>query len=278
MSTDRPADERLARPLPADLPASDGRPVAQRKVGGRCPRQPLRMAVHEILRAPAPARASALAGAVAAVPLVVGLAPFALSVGAAVGASADPVAAWVGTLLIYSGSAQLGLLQLLQDGTPVWAAVLAAALINSRLIVYSAALAPLWAGARLRWRVLGAATIVEPTYALAEQRRSTGAGREGALTHYAGAAAAITVAWLAVVSLGALIGRTWTAADHLAVAVPLCLVVLVVPHLRLPGGVAAVVAGAVTAVGARFVLPGTEILLAMAAAALAGSLGPRRES
>lgn len=237
------------------------------------------MVVHEISRQPLtpPLRGRhARQGVLAALPLVVGLAPFALAVGAAVGASADPVAAWAGTLLIYSGSAQLALLQLLQEGTPVGSAVLAATLINARLVVYSAALAPLWAGARLPWRLLGAATVVEPTYAVAEQRRTSGAGPDGALAHYAGAAAAVTVGWLAVVTVGAVAGRTWAAADALAVAVPLCLVVLVVPHLRLAGGPSAVLAAVGTAVAARTALPGAEIPLAMMAAAIAGTLAARR--
>jgi predicted branched-subunit amino acid permease len=246
------------------------------------------MVVHEISRqhlrtsaghhAPHHAPHHARHGVLAAVPLVVGLAPFALAVGAAVGASADPVAAWAGTLLIYSGSAQLALLQLLQEGTPLWTAILAAVLINARLVVYSAALAPLWAGVRLPWRLLAAATVVEPTYAVAEQRRTSDAGPAGALAHYAGAAAAVTVGWVGVVTIGALMGRTWAAADALTVAVPLCLVVLVVPHLRLPGGPSAILAAGTVAVAARSALPGTEILLAMIAAAIAGTVAARRSA
>ena len=240
------------------------------------------MAVTEIVRpgtgARAPAGVHLRAGVVAALPLAAGLAPFGLAVGAEVSASADPLAAWAGTLLIYSGSAQLGLLQQLQHDAPVWSAILVAALINVRLVVYSAALAPLWAGTRLHWKVLGAATIVEPTFAVAQRHQATAVGREEALAHYAGAAGAVTVAWTTVVTLGALLGRALPGADTLAVAVPLCLVVLVVPHLKLPGGVAAVVAAVGTALAARLVLPGSEILLAMAAAAVAGSVTARRRS
>jgi predicted branched-subunit amino acid permease len=62
-----------------------------------------------------------------------------------------------------------------------------AVLINARLLVYSGGLAPLWAGTPLWAKVLGGASLVEPTWALAEQRRRTGPS-EGALRHYAGAA------------------------------------------------------------------------------------------
>jgi predicted branched-subunit amino acid permease len=228
---------------------------------------------------PAATRAAAdrRAGARAAIPFVIGLTPFAVTVGAAVGTSEDPLAAWTGTLLLYGGSAQLAVLQVLGTGAPVWTAIVVGVLINARLVVYSGGLAPLWKGARPWATVLGAATIVEPTWAMAEHRLRTG-GPRGAREHYAGAAAVLTVGWTAAVTVGTFVGRVDGLAAHLAVAVPLCLVVLVAPHLRLPGGVAAVVAAAVTAVVARAVVPGFEVLPAMAAAAAAGLLVERRRS
>ena len=217
-----------------------------------------------------------ISGAAAAAPLIVGLIPFGLLVGTAVAASDDVLAAWTGTLLIYSGSAQLTLLQLLHEGATVWAAVLAAVLINARLAVFSTSLAPLWRGTALRWKLLAAATVVEPTWAVAEQRRRGTATAADVRRHYAGGVVAITAGWLAAVSVGALAGRLGGLVPHLAVAMPLCLIPLAVPHLRLPGGVAAVLAAAVTAVAARGLLPGAEVLLPMAAAAVAGTLAGRR--
>ena len=227
--------------------------------------------------APDRAAADRRAGARAAIPFVIGLAPFAVTVGAAVAASGDPLAAWTGTLLLYGGSAQLAVLQVLGTGGPVWTAIVVGVLINARLLVYSGGLAPRWTGARPWATVRGAATIVEPTWAMAEHRWRTG-GPTGARAHYVGAAAMLTVGWTAAVTLGTFIGRVDGLAAHLAVAVPLCLVAMVAPHLRLPGGVAAVVAAAGTAVVARAVVPGFELLPAMAAAAAAGLLVERRRS
>jgi len=226
----------------------------------------------------APQEGDLLAGVRAALPLVVGLAPFGLSIGAAVGASSDPVAAWAGTLLIYSGSGQAILLQTLAGGAPLWTAVLVTALVNARLVVYSAALAPLWAGARWHWKLLGAATVIEPTWAVAEQRRHAGDPVERVRTQYAGAAVAVTAGWLGAVTAGLFIGTVPGAAGHLAVAVPVCLAATVAPHLRLRGGVSAVAAAAVIAVAARLVLPGSEVLVAMFAAAAAGMLAGRRRA
>jgi predicted branched-subunit amino acid permease len=225
--------------------------------------------------APAPPGELA-AGARAALPLLLGLSPFALSIGAAVGASTDPTAAWAGTLLIFSGSGQAALLEALHGGAPVWSAVLITALVNARLVVYSTALAPLWRDAPWWRKLLGAAAVVEPTWVIAEQRRSSGASPGGARAHYAGAAGATAAGWLAMVTLGTLVGGSASVTGRLAVAVPLCLVVLIVPHLRRPGGVAAVAAAAGAAVCGRLLLPGSEILIAMAAAGVAGAAVQRR--
>jgi len=227
--------------------------------------------------APRSAAADWRAGVRAAVPFVIGLAPFGVTVGAAVAASADPLAAWAGSFLLYGGSAQLAVLQVLGTGGAVWTAVLVGVLVQARLMVYSGGLAPLWSGARPWATVLGAATIVEPTWAMAEHRLRTG-GPAGARVHYAGAAATLTVGWTAAITVGALVGRVPGLAGHLAVAVPLCLVVMLAPHLRLPGGIAAVIAAAGTAVVARAVVPGFELLPAMAAAAVAGLLTERRRA
>lgn len=78
--------------------------------------------------------------------------------------------------------------------------------------------------------------------------------------------------WVVVITVGLLLGRVDT--PVLAVVGPLCLASLVVPHLRLPGGAAAVLAAVVVTLAASATsLPaGAGTLAAMAAAALAGGL------
>src|SRR4051812_36073556 len=191
---------------------------ARRKDGGRRASDPARMtstATPRQLPVPAGAGDQWRAGARAAMPFVIGLAPFGVTVGAAVAASADPLAAWTGTLLLYGGSGQLAVLQVLGSGAPVWTAILVGVLVNARLLVYSGGLAPLWKGARPWATVLGAATVVEPTWAIAEHRRRTGPPA-GARAHYAGAAGVLTVGWTAAVTLGTLVGQVGGLTRHLA--------------------------------------------------------------
>jgi hypothetical protein len=106
---------------------------------------------------------------------------------------------------------------------------------------------------------------------VATRRAAEGGTLPERRAHYAGAAGTLALAWIATVGLGALAGSLApAAAAHLGVAVPLCLVALVVPHLRQPGGVAAVGSAATVAAVTQGWPGGTGLLLAMAVAAAAG--------
>lgn len=225
--------------------------------------------------AAASGRSELLAGVREMLPFVVGYVPFALLVGVTVARSADPLAGWAATLPLYGGSAQLTLLELMTGGAVVWAAAGAALLVNTRLLVYSAALMPLFGTAPLRTRLLAAAFVVDPTWLLAVRRT----GLPGTVTdrrrHYAGTVLALTAGWVTVITAGVLLGRVDT--PVLAVVGPVCLTSLVVPHLRLPGGAAAVLAAVVVTLAASATaLPaGVGTIAAMGTAAVAGALSRR---
>jgi predicted branched-subunit amino acid permease len=203
-------------------------------------------------------------------PLVVGYIPFGLLVGVAVARSTDWLAAWTGTMILYGGSAQLTLLQLLAGGAAAWTAAAAAVLVNARLIVYSLALVPLFASARLPVRLLAAAFVIDPTWMVAMQRAESPGTLAERRSHYAGAALVLTIGWVMFVTAGVALGRLST--PVLTVIVPLFLVAMIVPHVRLPGGAVAVLAAAATTLAgvAASLPPGLIPLLAMAAAAAGG--------
>lgn len=223
-------------------------------------------------------RSEVLAGARAMVPLLLGLVPFALLLGGVIGASADPVAAWTGTLPIYGGSAQLAVLEPLGRGAGLWVAVLAGVLVNLRVVVYSAALAPLWSQSRWWVRLVAAATAIDQTWMVAEHRATRPGTTAERRAHHVGAALTLTSGWTVVVSIGAASVHFAGATDHLGIAMPLCLTVLVVPHLRRAGGAAAVVAAAGVVVLTSVLPSGVVVPLAMAAAAAAGTLAAKRGS
>jgi predicted branched-subunit amino acid permease len=227
---------------------------------------------------PTDLRAEFNSGMRAMAPLLVGITPFGLLLGATVAASADPLAAWAGALPIYGGSAHLAVLGSLGHGGGVLLAVAAGVLVNLRVIVYSSSLAPLWAGSRWWARGLAAATVIDPTWVVAEQRSVRPGTLAERRSHYAGAATLLTAGWLVLVTVGAVGGALAGGVAVLGVALPLCLLELVVPHLaRRPGAVA--VAVAVAVVLAASTLPtGVGLLLAMAAAGVAGVIVERRSA
>lgn len=217
-----------------------------------------------------------LAGARAMSPLLIAIVPFAILLGGVVGASANPAAAWGGTLPIYGGSAQLAVLEPLERGVGLWSAVLAGVLVNARVVVYSVALAPLWSGSRWWMKLPAAGTAIEQTWMVAEQRASQPGTPAERRAHYGGAAATLSIGWLLAVSFGALSVHLAGVTEHLALALPLCIAVLVVPHLKRPGGAAAVVAAVGVVVLTPTLPSAVSLPLAMGVAATAGTLAARR--
>lgn len=107
-------------------------------------------------------RASALAGIRALTPLAMAVFPFGLVYGVLVARSDVPN--WVGALaspVIYAGAAQIALIDLLDRDAPIVVAVGTALIINLRMMMYSAALAPAIAGFGRGWRALAPYAITD---------------------------------------------------------------------------------------------------------------------
>jgi len=215
-------------------------------------------------------------GAVAMTPVMLGYLPFGLLLGAAIARGTEPWAAWSGTELIYGGSAHLTLIEMLRTGSGWWAAVGAALLINTRLLVYSSSLITLWGSARGPARLLAAAVIIDPTWMLATRRADEGGTLAQQRAHFAGAAIVLTAGWTTAVTAGALLASVATFAGALAIAVPLCLVAILAPHLRVPGGRVAVAVAVTVTVATASWPSGSGMLLAMASAAIGGALASGR--
>lgn len=83
------------------------------------------------------------AGSRAALPILLGVMPFAMICGAAgVSVGLSPIESAGMSVVIFAGASQLVVLQLLQAGSPWFIMVLTAWVINLRFMMYSAALAP----------------------------------------------------------------------------------------------------------------------------------------
>lgn len=230
------------------------------------------------------ARREFLAGVRAMTPWLAGVAPFGLVIGVSAAHTDIPTGAgWLTGPTIYAGSAQVAAIQMLGAGAAPVAVIMTVIVINLRLVIYSAAMAPYWRGMPLWWRLLGGYLLVDPSFVVGIQRYGRGRDarppeparpdRRGAHAYYLGGAMALWVAWIASITLGATAGGRLPASLHLELVVPLFLLGECVPKLRQQTTRRTVLAAAVVAAVTLAVPMHLGIMLAILAGVAAGSIG-----
>lgn len=195
--------------------------------------------------------------------MLVGIVPFGLVVGvAAVDAGLTPLQTVATSVVIFAGASQLAAVDLLgRDAAPA-VVVLTAAVINVRMVMYSASVAPRLRAFPRRLRPLCSYLLTDMAYA------ATMAEDESAATvwYYLGLAGSIWAVWQVATVAGVALGRGIPPEWELTFAVPLVFVGLLVPAVTdRPRLVAALVGGGVAVLGAP--LP---FNLGLVAGALAG--------
>lgn len=184
-------------------------------------------------------------GFVEMLPACIGLAPFGVVCG--VGAAAAG-ADWLGALglsaIVFSGAAQIVATQMLAAGAPFAVIVLTAAVLGLRLLMYSAAMAPLVKPLPVRWQRGLAFVLSDQAFAASLRRFARDDDRLAAARHFMGCGAALWSAWQVACMAGFLAGNLIPAAWSLEFAVPLCFLALVAPLFRdMPSVLAAICAG-----------------------------------
>jgi predicted branched-subunit amino acid permease len=181
------------------------------------------------------ARRDAIAGARAMVPWLLGVAPYGLVIGVSIAQADIPAGAgWLTGATIYSGSAQMATIDLLDGGAAPLVVVATALAINMRLVLYSATMAAHWRGTPRWWRMLAAYLLVDPSFAVGIDRYERPESGPGAHAHYIGGGVALWITWLAAITVGATAGAQLPASLRLEFVIPLFLVGEVVPRLSTP--------------------------------------------
>lgn len=155
--------------------------------------------------------------------------------GAVVGVTLDQVGltgfpALLATGLLYAGSAQLATLSVLLGGGGLLAAVVAGAVVNSRMLLYSASLSPNFRGHPSWFRWFGPLTTVDQTYALVGTVDDLPPA--GFRRYWLALGATLMVFWVGATGLGVSLGSVVPTNSPMEVAAPATLVALLVPHLR----------------------------------------------
>lgn len=186
-------------------------------------------------------------GARTVAPMLPGVVPFGMTAGiAAVEAGLDPLLGFAMSIIIFAGASQLVVAQLIAEGALPVIIVLTALLINLRMVMYSASLAPHLQGLPAGWKASLAYLLTDQAYAISITRFTHGRLHGPKHLFYLGTALPIWVIWLLATALGVWLGTAIPPSWQVGFALPLVFLVLLVPVIRdRPNIVAAVVGGGV---------------------------------
>jgi 4-azaleucine resistance transporter AzlC len=157
---------------------------------------------------PSGASAAFLLGVRALAPLLVGVAPFGLIYGVvALKSGLSPAAAMAMSSVLFAGSSQFLLAQLVGLGAPAPVMIGAVFLINLRHALYSATLLPYARTWPLRQRLPLAFWLTDETFAVVEYRLRTH-GAAGGAAYQFGSSLAMYGNWAAWTGIGVLLGQS----------------------------------------------------------------------
>jgi 4-azaleucine resistance transporter AzlC len=171
-------------------------------------------------------------GCKAIAPLMVGCAIFGMAFGALVrDAGINPWAGLFATTTVVAGASQIAIVEAVRANAPAVVAILTALLINARLALYSAALAPMWAAFPRRWR-LGLAYFMTDQSAVIAMREADEPDPVRRRWFAFGASVPFVGVWVvgsaAGLALGPVIPEQW----QVGFIVPLMFIAVMVPGLR----------------------------------------------
>ena len=216
-------------------------------------------------------------GIIETIPLLIGIAPFGMIYGVlAVKAGFPPAAAQAMSAILFAGSSQFMIVNLVAAGSPWLVVVLTAVVVNLRHALYSASLAPFLKHLPAGWKAVLAYVLVDEAYAVGIHHYE----REGSAGHQhwflLGSGLAVWVCWQASTALGIFLGAQIPAAWSLDFTLALTFIAIVVPGLKNRPLLLSAVTAAVTTVVAH-PLPYKLGLILAALAGIAAGLWSERQ-
>lgn len=185
-------------------------------------------------------------------PILLGVAPFGVIYGVvALQSGIPPLAAMAMSSIVFAGSAQFLLAQLVGAGAPVLLMAGAVGLVNLRHALYSASVAPLLAHLPRRWKILLAYLLTDEAYAAAIPHLLAPTAKSPAsMGHWIllGSGLGLWAGWQLSTLAGVLIGVQLPADLGLEFALPLTFIAIVVPMIDSRERLFVAVAAAVAAV------------------------------
>lgn len=207
-----------------------------------------------------------LAGARDVVPLMLGIAPFGLITGVGAASIGFTATEAIGmSFFVFAGASQLAAFALLEQGAGITVILLTTFLVNLRLAMYSASLAPWLRAIGRPMRSFMAYLMTDHAYGVSILRFRSDPDtpkRE----YYLGVALPLWIVWQGATAVGAIVGTQVPPGWQLDFAIPLTFLALLAPvvHDR-PGLLAAITGGVLS-----LILSGLPYNLGLVTAALLG--------
>ncbi len=214
------------------------------------------------------ARLAFLSGVRAELPILLGVLPFGMIYGVlALEAGLPVVEAQAMSAVVFAGSAQFVIAQLVALGSPALVIFVTATLVNLRHALYSASLAPYLRHLRPRWHWLLSYLLTDEAYAVAVLHyQDESEPIKHKHWYFLGAGLALWTTWQVSTAAGILLGAQIPADWSLDFTLALTFIALVVPALKERADVAAALTGGLTAV----LLTGLPYKLGLVIGALLG--------
>lgn len=218
------------------------------------------------------------AGVRAELPILLGVIPFGMIYGAsAVSAGLSPLQAQSMSAIVFAGSAQFVLTQLIANGATPFVMILTVLVVNLRHLLYSASVAPHLQSLSRGWQILLAYLLTDEAYVVAITqfvKETSGIAKGWFL---AGAGLALWSTWQLSTAAGVFLEQQLPESIPLDFALSLTFIAIVVPLLRDRAGiVAAIVAGGVMILAVNAPL-NLGLVVAAVAGMVAGVLFDRDE-
>ena len=211
-------------------------------------------------------------------PMLVGVAPFGLVVGATSVTNGFGAGAASGlSTIVFAGASQLAVLQTLAGGGSAIVAAIAAWTINLRILLYSASLAPELSHESTGRRLFAAYFLTDQAYAVSITRwKVEHSPTSSRLSFYMGAGVTLWVVWQIATVAGALLGSALPPDVPLDFAIPLVFLVLLIPTLvSVPAVVAAAAGGGAAVAAAELGAGDLYIVVGAAVGIVAGVITER---
>ncbi|MFA1609502.1 AzlC family ABC transporter permease [Halobellus rubicundus] len=191
-------------------------------------------------------------------PVLIGFVPFGLVAGAAgVDAGLTPLQTIGLSVVVFAGASQLAAIDLFGRNAELLVVVLTGVVINLRMLMYSASIAPRFRPLRAWWKTACAYVLTDQAYALSIARYSDeDLSPSERRNYYLTVAVSLWLLWQVCTILGIVVGARVPDSWGLEFAVPLVFLGLLVPTVTSPPkAVAAIVGGTVALAGSVFAAP-----------------------